>query len=153
MTRLLFLLSLTVLLSSCSLSFKKEWKAALKAGPQPGLVGAWEGEWKSESTSHHGRLRSVVGPEKNNEGDHPFHYHATWAGILSGSYRTDHRAQKKGKHWIFKGQHRMPSWAGGLYTYEGTVDGDEFSARYDCEFDEGTFRMTRVRPAPIKAER
>ncbi len=89
MTRLFYFLCLACLLSSCSLSFKKEWKTALKTGPQAGIEGAWEGTWNSESSGHHGRLRSVVGPAKNQEGDHSFHYHATWAKILSGSYRVE----------------------------------------------------------------
>lgn len=146
-TRLLFLLCLSALLSSCTLGFQREWKAALKSGPQPGIEGAWEGSWKSESNGHHGRLRSVIGPVKNEEGDHAFHYHATWAGFLSGAYRVDHRV-KPGKgagNFQFEGQHRMPGWAGGLYTYQGTVKGDEFHATYECALDEGSFQMKRVK--------
>ncbi|WP_133796051.1 hypothetical protein [Prosthecobacter fusiformis] len=145
MTRLFFFLSLAALLSSCSHSFNKEWNAALKAGPQPGIAGAWEGTWQSDINKHHGRLRSVVGPAKNSAGDHPFHYRATWAGFLSGGYRVDHRVTGSKNTWQFNGQHQMPGWAGGLYTYEGTVKGDEFSATYKCELDEGTFRMKRVK--------
>lgn len=148
MTRLLFLIALGALLSSCSLSFKREWKAALKTGPQPGVDGAWEGTWNSSANGHHGRLRSVVGPVKNKEGDHSFHYHASWAGFLSGAYRVDHRvtpSQDK-KHLQFAGRHRMPAWAGGLYTYQGTVKGDEFEATYKCALDEGSFHMKRVKP-------
>lgn len=147
MTRLLFLLGLSVLLSSCSLSFKREWKAALRAPTNQGIEGAWEGIWQSESNGHHGRLRSVVGPAKNKDGDHAFHYHATWAGILSGAYRVDHRvatAPTTG-HLQFQGQHQMPSWAGGLYTYQGTVKGDDFNATYECALDKGSFRMKRVK--------
>jgi len=145
MTRVLFLFCLTVLLSSCSLSFKREWKAALKNGPQTGIEGAWEGTWKSDANGHHGRLRSVVGPKKNQAGDHSFHYHATWAGILSGSYRADHRVRTEKGHLVFQGEHQMPGWAGGLYTYSGTVKGDEFSAQYECSMDKGTFQMKRVK--------
>lgn len=144
--RLLFLLSALTLLSSCTLGFKREWKAAVKAGPQPGLVGAWEGTWHSEGSGHRGRLRSVVSPSKNAEGDHAFHYHAIWGGILSGAYRVDHRVKEvKKDEWQFQGQHKMPGWAGGLYTYQGTVKGDDFQATYECAMDHGTFQMKRVR--------
>ncbi len=149
MTRILSALLLTCLLSSCSLSFKREWKSARMAGPKPSVEGAWEGTWESAVNGHHGRLRSVVGPAKNAEGDHSFHYHATWAGILSGAYRVDHRvkAVKGAKdQWSFTGQHQMPKWAGGLYTYGGTVKGDRFSACYECKLDKGTFTMKRVKP-------
>lgn len=153
MTRMipLFLLGTVLTLSSCSHAFHKEWRQALKNGAEAGVEGAWEGNWKSEVNGHHGRLRSVVGPAKNTEGDHSFHYHATWAGILSGSYRADHRVQQTKKDlWSFDGEHRMPAWAGGLYTYKGTIEGDSFQAGYECSNDRGTFQMKRVKshPAP-----
>ncbi|MES2595967.1 MAG: hypothetical protein V4662_11555 [Verrucomicrobiota bacterium] len=147
MPRLLFLLLTTALLSSCSMTFKKEWRQALKAGPKPGVEGAWEGTWNSTASGHHGRLRAVVGPAKNAEGDHPFRYHATWGKILSGSYLADHRVKAaKGKNGsTFTGQHDMPKWAGGRYTYTGTIKGDEFRADYECAMDKGTYTMKRVR--------
>jgi hypothetical protein len=141
-----FLLSLTVLaLCSCSSSFRREWKEALQQPPGSGVVGAWEGQWKSDSNGHHGRLRCVVSPAKNEQGDHSFHYHATWAGILSGAYRAEHRVVPQKKDATFTGQHDMPSWAGGRYTYGGKIVGDEFSACYQCSMDKGTFQMRRVR--------
>jgi hypothetical protein len=145
MTRLLFLLIATAFLSSCSMTFHREWRAALKQGPKPGVEGAWQGTWKSDVNGHHGRLRAVVGPVKNAEGDHPFRYHATWANILSGSYLTSHRVKAVKGGSTFTGQHDMPGWAGGRYTYGGTVKGDEFSACYECAKDKGTFQMRRVR--------
>jgi hypothetical protein len=147
MRSLLFTFLTTALLSSCSMTFKREWREAVKAGPKPGVEGAWSGTWKSDVNGHHGRLRAVVGPVKNAEGDHDFRYHATWANIVSGSYLAQHRVQpardKSGS--TFTGQHDMPKWAGGRYTYSGTVKGDEFSACYQCAKDKGTFTMTRVR--------
>jgi hypothetical protein len=140
------LLSLTVLaLCSCSSSFRREWKAALQHPQTSGIVGAWEGEWKSTHNGHHGRLRCVVSPAKNKQGDHHFHYHATWAGILSGAYRAEHRVLPQNKGASFTGQHDMPSWAGGRYTYGGRIVGDEFNACYHCAMDAGTFQMRRVR--------
>ncbi|SKB06216.1 hypothetical protein SAMN02745166_04420 [Prosthecobacter debontii] len=147
MTRLplFLLLCFAALLCSCSMSFHREWKAALKAGPQEGVEGAWEGTWQSDVNGHHGKLRSVVGPVKNAEGDHSFHYHATWGKILSGAYRADHRVRQVKNVSAFQGQHQMPNWAGGLYTYEGTVKGDDFKATYECSMDKGSFTMKRVR--------
>ncbi|HEY1081123.1 MAG TPA: hypothetical protein VGE29_02615 [Prosthecobacter sp.] len=145
MARLLLLLSTALLLSSCSLSFKREWNAALETGPGNGVEGAWEGTWTSEASGHHGRLRCVVGPSINNQGDHSFHYHATWGGILSGAYRTRHHVTRQKAGYTFKGQHQMPGWAGGLYTYDGTVKSDEFKAAYECAKDYGRYEMKRVR--------
>lgn len=144
--RLSLALFAALLLSSCATGFRREWKAALQAGPQPGVVGAWEGTWNSVATGHHGRLRCVVSPAKNAQGDHSFHYHATWGAILSGAYRAEHRVTSApGGTSLFNGQHRMPAWAGGLYTYEGTVKGDAFKAAYKCEADHGTYSMQRVK--------
>lgn len=132
------------LLTSCSAGFRREWKTALTTGPQPGVAGAWEGTWMSEVNGHHGRLRAVVSAPKNAEGDHDFHYHATWAKILSGAYRAEHRVSPMRGGSSFKGSHQMPEWAGGRYTYEGTVKGDSFEARYECAKDKGVFRMKRM---------
>jgi hypothetical protein len=145
MLRTLFLFLIAALLSSCNLAFHREWREALKHGPKPGLEGAWQGTWKSEVNGHHGRLRAVVAPARNQDGDHPIRYHATWMGILSGSYLTEHRVKAGQQVHTFTGQHEMPAWAGGRYTYGGTVKGDAFSACYECAKDKGTFTMQRVR--------
>jgi hypothetical protein len=145
MTRSLLLFITALLLSSCSMTFHREWRAAVKQGPKPGVEGAWQGTWKSDVNGHHGRLRAVVGPVKNAEGDHAFRYHATWGNILSGSYLTDHRVKDGKGSSTFTGQHDMPNWAGGRYTYCGTVKGDEFNACYQCAKDKGTFQMKRVK--------
>lgn len=145
MPRFLCLLLTTTLLCSCSMTFKREWRAAIKSGPKAGVEGAWEGTWQSAANGHHGRLRAVVGPAKNAEGDHPFRYHATWGKILSGSYLTEHRVKPGKDSSTFTGQHDMPGWAGGRYMYGGTVKGDDFSACYECAKDKGTYTMKRVR--------
>ncbi len=145
MIRFLSLALALICLSSCSLSFNREWRAARKDGPKAGVEGAWQGTWKSDVNGHHGSLRCVVGPVKNKEGDHCFHYHATWAHIFSGAYRADHRVTARKDSATFTGQHDMPEWAGGRYTYCGTVKGDSFSACYQCAKDKGTFEMKRVK--------
>lgn len=145
MKHVIFSLLALVFLSSCSAGFRREWRSALAAGPQPGVTGAWEGTWKSEVNGHHGRLRAVVSAPKNAEGDHEFHYHATWAKILSGAYRAKHRVSPIRGGSSLQGSHQMPEWAGGRYTYQGTIQGDSFQARYDCSKDKGIFEMQRVR--------
>lgn len=145
MTRFLALLFTACLLASCSTAFKQKWRTALKAGPKPGVEGAWQGTWVSAANGHHGNLRCVVGPVKHAQGDHEFHYHATWKGLIGGAYRADHRVQAAKKSWTFTGEHDMPKWAGGRYTYGGTIKGDSFSACYHCAKDKGTFQMQRVK--------
>jgi hypothetical protein len=139
-------LLLSLLLASCSTGFRREWRQAVSAGPQPGAVGAWEGTWRSHVNGHQGRLRAVVSPPQNSAGDYNFHYHATWAKILSGSFRAGHRVTPAKPGLSFEGHHRMPDWAGGDYTYEGRIEGDQFEARYSSGKDRGIFEMKRVRP-------
>jgi len=146
-----FALSLFVLsvLSSCGSEFRSAWK---KAPVTQGAEGKWEGTWLSAVNGHHGNLRCVVdnahhtqlSPDRHV--DHEFFYHATWKGFLSGSYKAEHqvRRQKDGSY-VFKGEHKMPDWAGGLYHYHGTIKGDDFNACYKSSADKGTFTMKRVR--------
>lgn len=128
---------------SCSATFEREWREALRQGPREGVDGAWEGTWQSQVNGHHGRLRCVVAAGTT-EGERSFHYHATWAGTLSGSYRALHRVTRSRRGFVFAGSHRLPAWAGGLYRYDGTISGDDFLATYRCEQDHGFYRMKRV---------
>ena len=138
-----------VLLASCAGSFNRDWKKAgsTAAGDGKGSVaeGRWSGTWRSESTGHTGKLRCVVGPAKNAAGDHDFHYHATWMGFLSGSYKATHRVKNTRTGARFTGEHMMPRWAGGLYSYEGTITGDTFHARYRSAADTGEYVLKRMR--------
>lgn len=142
------LLVLTVL-TSCGSEFRSAWK---KAPVTQGVEGKWEGTWLSAVNGHHGKLRCVVDGAQHTRMssdrhvDHEFFYHATWKTILRGSYKAIHQVQsKKGGTYVFKGEHKMPDWAGGLYHYHGTIKGDDFNACYESSADKGTFTMKRVR--------
>ncbi len=128
-------------------SFRKAWKAAAKApaSADDGVAGRWQGTWLSDANGHHGKLRCVVTAPESPDGPHRFFYHATWMRVLSGAYRADHQVKPDGRSgWTFTGEHQMPRWAGGLYQYEGTVQGDSFEAAYRCALDRGNYRLTRV---------
>jgi hypothetical protein len=147
----LYLLSLSLLLglTSCSgLQFRRDFKAATKAPPQEGVVGAWSGTWSSRVNGHQGTLQCLVTPPASPEATHTFRYRATWMKILSGTFSSDHQVKPAGAgKWTFSGQHQMPKWAGGLYSYLGTIQNDSFHATYDCAMDRGDYRMTRVSTA------
>lgn len=144
--RLAFGLILMSVLPSCGFAFRSAWK---KAPVTSGVEGKWEGTWLSDATGHTGTLRCVIfapNPKTTKTTSHEFFYHATWKKILSGSYKAIHFVQKqKDGSYTFKGEHKMPNWAGGLYHYEGTIKGDEFKACYQCSMDKGTYTMKRVR--------
>lgn len=155
--RLALGLMLLTCLPSCGFAFRKAWKEGgynlapqcpISSGPIYNHLpkGKWEGTWLSDASGHHGDLRCVTSNTLNGQGDHEFFYHATWKKILSGSYKATHTVQKqKDGTYTFKGEHKMPNWAGGLYQYEGTIKGDEFKACYQCAMDKGTYTMKRVR--------
>lgn len=134
-----------VALSLLFSGFGTTWRNALARGPQTDVTGAWQGTWHSEATGHRGTLRAVVDPASNAEGDHLFHYQATWMKVLSGTFEAVHRVKRHKDRYEFEGQHQMPKWAGGAYTYIGTVQGDSFKAAYRSTLDHGTFEMQRVR--------
>lgn len=142
--RILFSCLAICLLASCS-QFNSTWRdACARPLSAQGIEGPWEGEWTSESTGHTGRLRCIVGPPMNAEGDHLFTYRASWKKIFSGTFRPVHRVVSKGADvHSFKGSHQMPDWAGGLYVYEGAVVDGSLVASYRCAKDQGVFRMRR----------
>lgn len=142
-------LSLLLGLTSCSgFQFKRDFKAAAKAQAQEGALGAWSGTWESRSNGHQGRLQCLVSAPPNADESYRFRYRATWMKILSGTFSAQHTVKADGPgKWTFTGQHQMPKWAGGLYSYEGKITGDAFHATYDCAMDEGDYRMTRVSAA------
>lgn len=132
------------LLSSCSTQFNRLWRDAAKTTPPAQTIeGCWEGKWNSVGTGHTGKLRCVVGPATNSEGDHAFTYHATWGHFLSGSFASTHRVRQSASSFAFQGTHKMPEWAGGTYDYHGTVKNGRFEATYHCAKDHGSFEMTR----------
>ena len=137
---------LCVLLTSCGTRFNRQWKEAQSSNSRSvksNIEGAWEGTWLSEGTGHEGKLRCVVGPALNSEGDHLFTYHATWKGFLNGTFKANHRVRKQGAGFRFAGHHELPEWAGGNYRYEGTTREGRFEATYRCEKDHGSFSMKR----------
>lgn len=154
-----FLLSIFLLcaLPSCGTEFRKAWNAPsacaimLPPGESPAYSAPitqtnWDGAWHSDASGHHGRLQCVIQGPNNKEGDHTFFYRATWMKILSGTYKATHRVvQEKDGSFRFKGEHKMPDWAGGLYQYEGVIKKGEFKADYKSSADHGTYTMKSVR--------
>jgi hypothetical protein len=136
---------LALLLTSCSgPAFQRAWKQAQSQPPADPVSGPWIGTWKSDSNGHQGQLQCVVTPPDKPGAPHQFYYRATWMRFLSGAYRAEHQVKPSGKSaWKLSGQHRMPAWAGGLYTYEGNLTPESFSARYECEIDHGTYTLQR----------
>lgn len=155
---LLLSLFLPCVLSSCGTEFRKAWNepvpCAVAAPPGSSLAYSaaitqnnWDGTWHSDASGHHGRLQCVIKGPLNKEGDHTFFYRATWMKILSGTYKATHRVVKEMDGSLrFKGEHKMPDWAGGLYQYDGVIKDGEFKADYKSSADHGTYTMKSVTP-------
>ena len=57
-------------------------------------------------------------------------------------------ASRKGKAYQLSGEHNLKSCVGGgVYSYTGSLQADQFSANYHSKYDTGTFLLTPV-PSP-----
>jgi hypothetical protein len=136
-------LLLAGLLTGCS-SFGREWRVASgKPSPTDTIEGRWEGAWHSEARRHGGRLRCLIA--RSTEGAYHARFHARYAKIFHFGYRVSLHVQSGDDACLFKGETRLPKWAGGTYRYEGHATPTNFFATYRCAGDHGTFRMERPR--------
>ena len=143
---LLILSCCALVLTSCGTQFRREWEKAANSVPPTGSIeGRWEGTWHSRATGHTGKLRCLVGPPCNAEGDHTFTYWANWQHVLSASFKSSHRVKQSGSTIRFRGTHEMPAWVGGTYSYDGKLEKGKFCAEYRSAGDQGTFEMCRPR--------
>ncbi|MEZ0386508.1 MAG: hypothetical protein ACAI34_05550 [Verrucomicrobium sp.] len=147
--RLFGVLTLAVVFSSCSLPFHHDWRRAARTdaqNPPKDLTGAWEGTWRSEKSSHHGKLKAIVTKVATTKEkvDYDFRYHATWAKVLSGGYTTHHSVAPDG---TVTGEHDLGKLLGGVYRYKGKASPTHFRATYECNLDNGVFELQRPSPA------
>lgn len=138
-------------LCQCS-NYSRKFEAALanQTSTPKDLTGAWEGTWHSESSTHHGKLQAIVTPlpSEGASQKYHFHYRATWAGFLSGRFKTFHEASLLDKKqdsptWKISGVHPLPWYYGGTYSYRGKATPLEFESTYRCDYDKGRFILAR----------
>lgn len=126
----------------CS-SFDKAWReAAEQSHPADHLSGAWSGEWKSEINGHNGKLRCVITAQKDNV--YKARFHATYKKVLTFGYTVPLRVTETNSGFRFAGDANLGWYAGGTYTYEGHADRTNFYSTYRCNYDQGTFQMTKA---------
>jgi len=131
------------MLGGCS-SFDKNWNAfPAEHNDGIGVIGRWYGTWTSEASGHTGELRCIVTPKS--DGAYLAEYHATFMGALSAGYETTFKPRYVGGRFQFEGTQDLGFMAGGVYTYDGEVDGDEYFANYRSKNDQGVYRMQRVK--------
>ena len=158
----LALLFVALTLSSCvSPKFERAWKGAAALGAsggneaaatsrlsgqtarQPVLPTRWQGRWHSDRHNSGGRLRAVVQPLTDGQAE--IFFEAGWHGFTT-AYPVSLSARRKGNAYQLSGEHDLKSCVGGgVYSYTGSLQADQFSASYDSKYDTGTFLLT---PAP-----
>ena len=137
-------LFITLVFSNCT-SFRSDWKEAMSE-PFEGIEGPWDGTWKSDFNGHNGRLRCVV--TKTEDDTYEFHYWATWAGVLNGSFRADHEVTPDGEKFALEGEKDLGA-LGGKFTFTGSMTGDHYKAEYRSSGDDfGVFELKRPEGAP-----
>ncbi len=145
----LVLAGLVALLSSCgTIAFDRDWDAWEEPASEDPMVGRWEGDWESTENGHAGGLRCMLTPEE--EGSYLVRFCATYGWFFTYTY--DGRfyvSDRTGERVTFRGEEDLGAMFGGVYTYDGFVEGDRFESTYEAESgDRGVFRLERVEPAP-----
>jgi len=114
-----------------------------QAGATPDLLaGKWEGTWSSTSNGMSGSLRCTA--VKAADGQYGAVFDAVFGKIFTFRSAVTLTVKVDGRLWRFSGQKDLGLLAGGVYTYEGYTDGQEFYSTYESRFDKGVFRMKRV---------
>ncbi len=141
--RALLVMALLSVLPGCS-TFERDWKAmADQEAPGAGIEGRWNGTWLSDSNGHGGGLRCIISREEDDT--LLARYHATYGKALTFEYDMPMAVVVDGEVYHFSAEADLGWLAGGVYEYDGTVEGDQFRSNYECKSDHGTFEMERVK--------
>ena len=145
--RALLGVTLVLLASSCgAIGFQRAWSSFTPVGELGGMAGRWAGTWRSEWNGHSGGLRCLMTPV--DEDRFRADFFSTYAALLYFRYQTVFRVvDRRDGAQRFEGEQDLGQAIGGVYRYEGAVEGDVFRATYRAENgDHGVFEMQRVRP-------
>ena len=107
------------------------------------IEGRWRGTWLSDHNGHTGSLRAVA--TKTGElNQYRFQFGATYMKILRANYDVNFDIRSEEGSFKLTGEQTLPGFMGGLYTYEGSIKGNSFTAKYHSKLDHGTFRMQKL---------
>lgn len=138
---------LAAFLASCSgVSYDRQWKAAQsRASSVSSPEGCWEGTWKSDVNGHEGKLRCIVTSKDAARSDYEFHYHATWAKFLTGTFSVIcHADRQKDATWKVSGSKDLGAIFGGVFHHEATISPVKLQAKYSATLDRGRMELSRV---------
>ena len=132
-------LAILMLLNGCS-TFNRDWNAAVRS-PNAGIIGPWEGVWRSDATGHTDKLRCLVS-ERNDHG-YEARFHANYRHIFVFNYRVLLGFEKTDSELMLSGKADLGSLKGGVYEYNGKATPTNFVCRYSSAYDRGAFVMHR----------
>ncbi len=140
----LLLLALCTLLHAGCLTYQSSWRAGESIDPQADPIeGRWKGTWLSDHNGHTGSLRAVA-TKLEADGQYRFEFGATYMKILRATYDVQFDIQPEGDNFTLTGEQVLPGYMGGLYTYQGGIEGANFTAKYRSKLDHGTFQMVKT---------
>jgi hypothetical protein len=89
-------------------------------------------------------LRAVVTPGQSKDDVHAF-FEARWHGFTT-AYEVPMRVERPRKgEPVLRGEHDLKSlFGGGKYFYKGTLNNEDFRARYESAYDTGTFELHKT---------
>lgn len=130
-------------LVGCSSTFNRDWYQYVPSDSADGVIGRWDGSWKSYRTERQGHLRCII--SRQAEGRYVARYQATVRRWWSRHYEYTvlMKAEPGGDGRILKGSRDFGWAAGGIFHYRGEIDGDVFKCLYSAEEDRGVFELTR----------
>src|SRR5688572_13678221 len=138
---------LALLLSSCgAIRFQRAWSSHPRGDEPGGMSGRWAGTWRSEQNGHSGGLRCLM--TRQDEQHYRADFFSTYAAILYFRHETLFRVVDRRDGTLrFEGEQDLGKAIGGVYRYEGAVQGDAFRATFRAENgDHGVFELRRVDP-------
>lgn len=128
--------------SGCSTLYNSKWKqAGQETNPTVEVHRLWEGTWTSDVNQHQGRLRCIV--SEPSAGQFDLHFWATWS-VFAGAYHVSATVESTESGYAFSGEKNLGKLAGGIYRFEGTIEGEAFESRYMSNKDQGRFSLTRA---------
>jgi hypothetical protein len=141
---------LATLVAGCgAVRFQRAWSGYEPAANVTALTpleGRWRGEWRSAFNGHSGGLRCLLTSAEADPDRVRAWFYSTYARILFFQYQTDLAVTRAADGRLhFEGEQDLGDAVGGVYRYDGVVDGDRFHAHFRAENgDHGVFEMTRV---------
>lgn len=112
-----------------------------ESAPVDTVTGYYEGHWYGPNPDRPlGELTATIVPAGPNTWDATFF--ATYGGF--GEYEVPMQGQREGDKVLFGGDMDLGETAGGVFTWTGEIEGDQFNGVYTSKGISGTFRMTRA---------